>query len=159
MVSDGLAPDSDAQLTVFPPGVEAPGAPCDAEGAAPCLPGTLCIDRDSNGVPTCMPVTPPQVGEAAAYWNPTTAGFGLHVRGTDAESDVRRVHLQLADADGLTYEWTLAPGADGAYGFDVSMRSAPSAADTGAACDTFQAQFVCAGGGDCESHLCGAPSP
>ena len=59
-----------------------------------------------------MAVTAPEVDQTEAFWNPETAGFGLSIQGTDAEMDVRRLHLQLADADGNSRDWTLLPGLD-----------------------------------------------
>ena len=129
---DGLAPNVGFRLVAS----RAAAAACDAPNAEACPAGTACVDRDGDDVHTCMTATAPLIDRAEAFWNPSTGGFGLHVVGSDAETDARSLRVALTDASGEVRDRTLQPGLgetaqvtldqqNETFTFDVSMAVEP----------------------------------
>lgn len=84
-----------------PPRVVGRGEPCDRNLAtAVCDPADACLDRETEGVWVCSVATPPTISEATASRNLETMRFGLVIRGSDAERDIRYARILPRGASG-----------------------------------------------------------
>lgn len=109
--ANGLWGETATAAVMAPTTERAAGEACDGGRARDlCAAGTACVDRDEDDAFTCEVATAPVLGESSASVNGDEGTVGLHLVGTDAESDVAFVKLTALDAGGAEIPFGAEPG-------------------------------------------------